>query len=165
MTEIEIRGMKELLKGLDELCKKSPEIKRELHTAAAERLKETVDREIIASGVNDSHGKIRGWQAKFVGSGGGYAAVRPQSDGYGDMIGQLKKARAQTGPNSPGAITNYLENGHRIRTPFADYSGKRVKGYHFYQRASESADREMKEVAEEYADKLADRITDMLGGD
>lgn len=143
--------MERLLKGLGELCKKSPEIKRELHTAAAERLKETVDREIIASGVNDSHGKIRGWQAKFVGSRGGYAAVRAQ--------------KGETGKNSPGAITNYLENGHRIRTPFADYSEKRVKGYHFYQRASESAGREMKEVAEEFADKLADRITDMLGGD
>ena len=57
----------------------------------------------IAGRVNDAHGKIAGWQAKYVGSGGGYAAVRAVD--------------TSTGAKSPGAITNYLENGHARRPP------------------------------------------------
>lgn len=55
----------------------------------------------IAGRLNDANGHVSGWQHKYVGTGGGYAAVRP--------------AGGRSGAESPGAITNYLDNGHAIR--------------------------------------------------
>ena len=79
----------------------------------------------VSGMLNDAHGHVAGWQSKYVGSGGGYAAVRAID--------------SSTGPNSPGAITNYLENGHAIRRPRGRSPGYRprvrvlyVSGHGFY---------------------------------
>ena len=108
MQSIEINGLAELDAKLQAILKELPEARRQLHERLAEMAKKEVDAQIDASGLNDSHGKIKGWQEAHVGSGGGYAAVRPQ--------------KGMTGDNSPGAITNYLENGHRIREPLVSQS-------------------------------------------
>lgn len=57
----------------------------------------------VSGRINDANGRIAGYQQRYVGSGGGYAAVRATD--------------SSTGANSPGALTNYLENGHAIRRP------------------------------------------------
>jgi hypothetical protein len=114
-------------------------------------LKQEVDAQIIASGINDSSGKVRGWQQEHVGSGGGYAAIRPTN--------------SSTGGNSPGAITNYLESGHKIRTPSgkARYYKPKIKtsfveGRHFYQNAAKSVEAKAIRLAERFAEDLAKRI-------
>ena len=76
--------------------------RRALHERLGARMLTGV-RGQIRGKLNDAHGHVRGWQSKYIGSGGGYAAVRAV-DGA-------------SGPDSPGAITNYLENGHAVRRP------------------------------------------------
>lgn len=79
------------------------------HVAVGVKLKEALDRSIDASGINDEHGTVKRWQVTHVGSGGGYVAIRATS------VGDEK--HPSPGKNSPGAITNYLENGHKVREP------------------------------------------------
>ena len=154
MQEMDIRGMDEFDRALSDLLEEFPEMRRELHEELAELAKKEVDAAISSSGLNDSSGDIRRWQAAHVGSGGGYAAVRAASE----------KEGGGTGPNSAGAITNDLEGGHKIRPP----SGKPgyrprirmayVNGYHFYQTARSSFEAKAIRLAEQFSDKLADRL-------
>lgn len=153
MQSVEIEGLNKLDEDLNALLEELPEMRRELHERIAEVIKVEVDVQIAQSGLNDSHGHIRQWQESVVGSGGGYAAVRPVS--------------GITGPNSPGAITNYLEEGHKIRKP----SGKNPKyrprirkpyvdGYHFYKSARNTV--ESKVITE--AEKFVKEVTEKLEG-
>lgn len=151
MQSIEINGLKELDAKLQAILKELPEARRQLHERLAEMAKKEVDAQIDASGLNDSHGKIKGWQEAHVGSGGGYAAVRPQ--------------KGMTGDNSPGAITNYLENGHRIREPSgkSKYYRPRIKkpyvdGYHFYQAARIAVESKVIAEAEKFVEEFAQKL-------
>ena len=125
MQSIQVQGMKQVEKELETLLKETPELRKKLHQRLAEvALKEV--QQAIAGSVNDSNGHVQTWQEKYVGSGGGYAVVRPTNSG--------------TGSNSPGAVTNYLEGGHRIRSPSSAAKRRRkprirvayVDGRHFY---------------------------------
>lgn len=84
------------LDKLVEKLAKSPQIikeaKRQAFEAAAPKLKALVQREIGGSG------KVRGWQEAYVGSKGGYAAVRPMADTYVETKGKQQGFRA--GPKS-----------------------------------------------------------------
>lgn len=151
MQSIDTRGLEELTKRLNVLLAEAPEAKRRLHEELAEMMKKEVDAQIDASGIQDTQGKIRAWQEEHVGSGGGYAAVRA--------------AKGSTGDNSPGAITNYLESGHKIRRP----SGKAkhykpkintpyVEGRHFYQNAQKSIDAKAIQMVEQFVEDLASSI-------
>jgi len=151
MQSINLKGLEELTNDLNVLLDEVPEARRKLHEEMADMAKKEVDAQIVASGVKDDRGKIRNWQEEHVGSGGGYAAVRA--------------VKGSTGDNSPGAITNYLESGHKIRQP----SGKAkhykprintpfVEGRHFYQNAQKNVDAKAIQIAERFAENLADRI-------
>lgn len=154
MQNVDISELKAFDDDLQKLLEAMPELRREMHEQIGRAAKQEVDLSISGSGVNDGSGKVRGWQKKYIGSLGGYAAVR--------SIGS--KDGASTGRNSPGAITNYLENGHAIRKP----SGKRgyrprirvvrVRGYQFYQAARTVMDATAIQAAEEFADKMAERM-------
>jgi hypothetical protein len=151
VQSVDFSGLEKFNKELNDLLNQIPGTRRKLHEDIAVMVKKEVDLSIQASGINDSTGKIREWQHKYVGSGGGYAAVRAID--------------RSTGNNSPGAITNYLESGHKIRTP----SGKAkrykpriktpyVSGRHFYQKARVIAEAQAITLAEKYAEDLARRI-------
>ena len=119
----------------------------ELLTEAGNRLKEALDSRITASGLRDIHGKVRSWQVQYRGSGGGYVALRPTN--------------TSTGDNSPGAITNYLEHGHRIR-PRGTGKGYRprirvayVNGYHFYRVTQGEAGEILRAEGKAFCEKLA----------
>lgn len=153
MQSVEIEGLNKLDKDLNAILRELPEMRRELHERIAEVIKAEVDTQIVQSGLNDRHGQIRQWQESRVGSGGGYAAVRAVA--------------GLTGPNSPGAITNYLENGHRIRRPSGRNPKYRprirkpyVDGYHFYRAARNTV--ESKAIAE--AEKFVKEVTEKLEG-
>ena len=154
MQEVDTREMVDFGRTLSNLLGELPEMRRELHEELAELAKKEVDAAISSSGLNDSSGDIRRWQAAHVGSGGGYAAVRAASE----------KEGGGTGPNSAGAITNDLEGGHKIRPP----SGKPgyrprirmayVNGYHFYQTARSSLEAKAIRLAEQFVEKFAKKL-------
>ena len=106
----------------------------------------------IASRVRDTHGKIRGWQEIRIGSKAGYGVIAPVRD--------------SSGRDSPGAITRYLEVGHRIRNPKkAGAKGYRprirvaaVAGRFFYKSADAQKEgiinAELKKLEKELAENL-----------
>lgn len=150
MQSVEKDGLNDLDKQLSAVLKKFPDKRRELHERISNRLEQEVRQQIFMTGVNDESGKIESWQKGRIGSKGGYAAVSAVS--------------GKTGPNSQGAITNYLENGHRIRPP-GRMKRSRVKvayvnGFHFYKFAQENAEA----IAYAETEQLVDELAEMLGG-
>lgn len=144
MQSITIRGMDELNRALDAAIRELPNERRRLH----EKIAETAEGIVKQQANNQT---LASMQTSVVGSRGGYAAV--------------KAIKGKTGPNSPGAITNYNENGHRIRRPTGLSKRYRprihtvyVNGRHFYQKSRPlvmaAALRESKIFAEELAGKL-----------
>ena len=158
MQSVEVHYLEQLDKDLAKVLRESKASRRELHEQIAEAAKKAVDGQIAEAtkkaadgqtggGLNDEHGKIRRWQVKHVGTGGGYAAVRP--------VGGI------TGRDSPGAITNYLENGHKIRPAGKTKSRLNVAyvdGRHFYQESQSTVEAEAIKLAEAFAERLADMI-------
>jgi hypothetical protein len=151
MESVEVDGLKELEEDLKAILQELPEARRGLHERIAKIAKEEVDRQIDASGLDDKTGKIKSWQESHVGSGGGYAAVRP--------------VKGSTGANSPGAITNYLESGHRIREPSGkvDKYRSRIKkpyvgGYHFYQAAGTVLEAKAISEAEKFVEEIRQKL-------
>lgn len=151
MQSVDLTQLNQLDEDLNNLLNEIPEKRRELHERLADVIKSEVDTQIVKSGLNDSEGKIREWQKPVVGSGGGYAAVHA--------------VKGTTGANSPGAITNYLENGHKIRRPTGKnkYYRPRIRkayvdGFHFYNSASSSVESKAIAEAEEYVKEIAQRL-------
>lgn len=151
MQSVEFDGLKKLDNDLRDIFADIPKSREELHEKIADIIKEEVDKEINSSGLNDSSGKIKNWQESTVGSGGGYAA--------GHAI------KGETGDKSPGAITNYLENGHRIREPGGNAKNyhPRIKkpyvdGYHFYQSASTTVESKAIAEAERYVEEMKKKM-------
>ena len=133
--------------AFDKILREFPERRRELHERVGRAVQRELQRQIAASGINDSSGRVRRWQVVHVGSGGGYAAVRPE--------------KGTTGADSPGAITNYLEGGHRIASPRGGKNYRPrlrvsyVSGYHFYVNTSMRAESIAIGEAEAWADEIA----------
>lgn len=109
----------------------------------AKKLEDIVRLNVDASGISDPSGKIKRWQVVRIGTKYGYAAV--------------SAVRKPDGPNGAGAITNYLNNGHKVRFP----SGKsdrykprvhcaKAKSFRFYADAAEDVNR----LSDEYALQL-----------
>lgn len=149
-TSIEIRGLDEVDARLQKAAEAFPEIRRQVFDQAQFELRDIVFTAIDASGLNDAGWKIKSWQDNAVGSLGGYAAVRASKASSGD-------------DNGPGAITNYLENGHRVRRPGKSKPRAkmlRVPGYGFY-AASRS---KLPAIADRIAESIAEKLHDILEG-
>lgn len=151
MQSVDSSGLKDLQNRLDNLLQKSPEMRYQLHNEMAKLLKDEVDRQINTAGFKDGGTRLRGWQESRVGTHGGYAAIRP--------------VRGQTGANSPGAITNYNENGHKIRSrKSADKRYKPkirtpyVSGRHFYNNARASAATKIEKLIDDFTKELSEAI-------
>ena len=150
MPSVETAGLEEITRRMEKLARDFPEERRAMLTRAAEKINRRLAANITESGIR-SPGKIAGWQRVAVGSRGGYAAVRPVGSAQG----------ASTGRNSPGAITNYLEHGHRIR-PRGTGKGYRprirvayVNGYHFYRVTQGEAGEILWAEGKAFCEKLA----------
>lgn len=159
MQSIDTSGLSELRRTFQQARQSILQLQR----AAHERLGQVVQRTVrgnISTSLNDSHGKIASWQDVFVGSRGGYVAVRV--------------ATSPTGPNGAGAVTNYLENGHvkrrkrtyvrkqtrNVRIIRAQAGDNWVDGRHFYQKSKSAVQQEVQREAE----NLANQIASSLGG-
>lgn len=146
---------------LDRLAEKlaeAPEIitraKREAIEAAAPKLKALVDEAIGGSG------KVRSWQGTYVGSKGGYAAVRPRKETYLETKGRQRGARAGPKRYAVGYVTNAINQGHRPPRNTAGYytSSRRVPGKQFYQRAQAEAEQVAQETGEQIVQALMDHL-------
>lgn len=126
---------------LDEIAKRFGRV-REMSLADKQKMMFQIGREVkynlLASNMtgfrNPTH--VRDMQSVYIGSGLGYAAVRA--------------ADTSTGANSPGAITNYLENG--------TLGGTRIRPYKFYERTRTMLIPTVKRQVEDFASGIAGKL-------
>lgn len=145
MQSIEIHGLEEFDNKLNNLLKNASEKRRNLHEQLAEMAKTEVD------GSLGGTGKVASWQEKVVGSGGGYAAVRPMAKTYYNQY-------------AVGYITNSVENGHAIRMPQNPKTKRRikvaaVKGKAFYAAARNKAEAQAIQMCNKFAEELAGELS------
>ena len=143
-------GVRQFAKRCDAEVKRKRADQRAIHERLGARMQSEV-RSQIRGKINDAHGHISGVQARVVGSGGGYAAVRPSG--------------TDSGPNSLNAITNYLENGHAIRRPSGRNPRYRphikmlyVSGRGFYNAARPSLPHMLQSEVDRWGREVAGRL-------
>lgn len=150
MQSIDLGRLERMGQEWESLLRDSEDARRELHKRMAAAAKGEVD-SAVAGSLNDSRGNIRAWQEARVGSKGGYAAI--------------SAAKSPGGANGAGAVTNYLENGHRVRAGAQGRKGYRprattvrVNGRHFYRTAQNPVEAAAYREAEKFADDLAQKL-------
>ena len=147
MQSVEISGLKEVQKKLEGYPEAMKKARSEFFEEAGREMLSTVQRRI------GGRGYVANVQSQYVGSGGGYAAVRA-------------KAKTYLHGDAAGYITNALENGHKIRVPTSYAMRKResrakkdfVPGKYMYRitnadvarRLTEEGAREMEKKAMAY---------------
>ena len=158
MQEIRVdkSELERLVEKLEQSQKVLAQAKRQAMEAAAPKLLSAVRTEIGGSG------KVQRWQDAYVGSGGGYAAVRPKKETYVETKGKQTGFRAGPKQYAVGYITNAVNSGHRSPRDKFGYrsSAAPVPGKQFYQRAQTQAET----VAQDAAQQIVDALTEHLGG-
>lgn len=149
------------LERLVEKLAKSPQVivqaKRQAFKAAAPKLKAVIDAQIGGSG------KVRSWQGAYMGSKGGYAAVRPKAKTY------TKPTKKWGYKYAVGYVTNAINSGHSWPTPS---SGNRLTGYRAGSKSGwvegkgfyEAAQGQAEQVAQEAAGQIVQALIDHLEG-
>ena len=147
------RDLDRLMESWDRLLAAFPGEKRAMLERLGPRMLQAVRREI------GSTGKVAGWQAPHMGSGGGYVAVRARAKTYQTTKGGKRYA--------VGYVTNAIEKGHRIprHRGGRDYRPRiktaAVPGRWFYDAVREA----LPDMAEADIRALLDKIADGLEGD
>lgn len=150
MQEIEIHGLSEIDRLMRELIEEAPEKKRAFH--------EEVGRAALGEvrGALGSSENVVKWQGMHVGSGGGYAAVRPDT--------KETEANKRGVSYKHGHITNALENGHKVRPPegHPHYRVRlkkvRVPGKHFYSQANETMKAKTLDIADDFVNEIVSKF-------
>lgn len=147
---------------LAELLEQAPQVlgkaKRQAIEAAAPKLKAVVRTEIGGSG------RVRNWQESYVGSGGGYAAVRPRKKTYAESKGlQTWAEKSEKKPKryAVGYLTNAINNGHRAPRDKFGYrhrAGIVATGKQYYQQAQAPAEQVGQETAEQIIQAVVDHL-------
>ncbi len=149
---VKISGLEHLRKDLEELSEELPEMRREIHEELAGQMRGEVE-EALARKAGSSTGKVAGWQEGYVGTKGGYAAVRPRAKAFHEGY-------------AVGYITNAIENGHAIRRPSGKWKGYRARvkkryvlGLHFYREVQGGR---LEKLAIDAANRMADAVSALL---
>ena len=154
MIECNLKDFK--LPDAEKIAKAFRATRKELLDEAETHMQKTVDDKFRFSGMTIRSGAIRNWQTLFREAG--YAAVRPQAAADGPR-------HPSPGPNSPGAITSYLESGHVVRVgrlSGSNLPGRgRVLGFNFYERSRKDIRSYEKKLAEECAVRIAEKINNL----
>lgn len=145
-------GIETALDRIETAFKEYPELKARVLESLGKDLEGEMLSQMASSGLHAQGGRLRNWQSYHVGSGKGYVAVRP--------IGS--KEGAATGPNGPGAITNYSEAGHAVRRPRSKRKSRAkmlaAPGRHFYAAtaavAEAAGERRVRELVAEFVKRL-----------
>ena len=155
---VKISGLEHLRKDLEELSEELPEMRREIHEELAGQMRGEVE-EALARKAGSSTGKVAGWQEGYVGTKGGYAAVRPAP-------GKFRKTEKSPKEYAYGQITNAIENGHAIRRPSGRWKGYRARvkkryvlGLHFYREVQGG---KLEKLAIDAANRMADAVSALL---
>lgn len=168
MQEIS-RDLRRLSERMQQIVRDAPDQQRALHerlgTALLDEVRHRAPISIkghsLGHGEYHERGTLRRWQTKYIGTRGGYAAIRA--------------AEKPKGVNGAGAITNYVENGHRVGR--AGYGGSArtrrrrlqysmiptlsfVNGRGFYHKAHAAAARLLTQAAERWADEIARELSE-----
>lgn len=106
--EVDASGVQAYLDGLASAGKSIKAAKAGMFGQASGDIKAQVDSAVGASNPDINGDTVQGWQGAYVGSRGGYAAVRARS---GEFKVQGSKRYAV------GYLTNTLENGGKARLP------------------------------------------------
>ncbi len=154
---VEVYGIDYLIESLNQLVKQFPMEKRSVLEHLGQELLANVRSEIGGSG------KVAGWQAPHMGSGGGYVAVRPRAKTYQTTKGGKRYA--------VGYITNAIEGGHRTG---GQRPGPKAQGYKYRPRFNKAAvpgrwfydavRQQIRDMSKEDVDKLLCTIVDGLEG-
>lgn len=152
---VKIDGLEHLQEDLKKLAEELPELRREAHERLAGQMLLEV-RKNLSQRAEASSGTAAGWQESYVGTKGGYAAVRPKA---GEFV-EYKSTKYAV-----GYITNAIENGHAIRRPSGSWKHYRARikrryvlGLKFYQQTGGK----LEKMAIEEANRLADSIQKSL---
>ena len=153
MQEIELKGL-EQIDRLAVKLEKTPQVFQEARSkafqAAAPEAKRIVDRHIGGGG------KVQSWQEFYVGSRGGYAAVRPKKDTWTE---ETKKSGRRY---AVGAVTNAIVSGHRFPSPSGrKYYKPRIEIPYQYVQSKPFYDHAKPEI-EALAKRTANAIADDL---
>lgn len=130
---------------------KVPAIKTQALYAAAKSLQGEVRKQIQEQGVQDPFGRVKRWQQVYLGSKGGYAAVRPMAE-YTEKTWRGKDVFSSQ-------ITRWLERGHGTRKGRDGYhhsGGAYVKGHLFYSWAKSKGGRAAMDAFERELDRITD---------
>lgn len=146
-THIDDQDLDKLLEKLRKFPSLFRDARRYAMEMAAPEMKRELDRLI------GGHGKVQNWQGEFIGSEGGYAAVRPLAKTYTKPTKKLGNRYAV------GYVTNAINSGHAFPRPSGKdsyydpriRSGKmKVPGRKFYQQA----DKKTQDIAKRAAERI-----------
>ena len=147
MQSIDEGELARIGKRIDKLLKDAPNMRRKLHEQMGDVAYNAVMQEVSRSTQRHT-GNLQRWQSKYVGSGGGYAAVRAEK-------GLVDK-------NSPGDLPNYVNRGNRIRPSTTNRKRKinvaYVDGRHFYQASKRDLPEKLAKLGEAFVSEIAERI-------
>ena len=150
MNGIDLSGLDELDKKLEQMATQMPELRAEMYEEMAEMLEGEVAASLKENATAQT-GTMESWQQSRVGSRGGYAAVSPK--------------KGKEGKHSFGKITNAAESGHRVRGPSGKakrYRGRintlRVGGLHFYADARRKVATKALNIAQKYVDRMVEQL-------
>ena len=149
---VDTTGLDRLVESWDALVQRFPQEKRSALAEMGADLLRKVRGEIGGTG------KVAGWQAPHMGSGGGYVAVRVKANTY-----QVTKSGKRY---AVGYITSAIEGGHKIRKPQGGKGYRsRVKVAAVPGRwAYDAVRRQLAGMNQEDVDALMALITDGLEG-
>lgn len=149
---VDTTSLDRLVESWDALAQRFPQEKRSALAELGDELLRQVRGEIGGTG------KVAGWQAPHMGSGGGYVAVRAKANTY-----QTAKSGKRY---TVGYITNDFEGGHKIRKPQGGKGYRpRIKVAAVSGRWSYDAVlRQLTGMSQEDVDALMTLITDGLEG-
>lgn len=100
----------------DRMLSRFPEYRAEAVAAMGEAVKAELGAQIQEAELSGSaRGTVKSWQALRLGSGGGYAAVSPQSIPVPGHRGKGKSYKGK--PVTSRQVTKWLEKGHGARKP------------------------------------------------
>lgn len=155
-ANIDLTELDKLMQRLNAILEDFPGERRRM----MERLGPVLLQEVrSALGPSD---KVAGWQEQYVGSGGGYVAIRPKADTYQVTKGGRRYAA--------GYVTNAIEGGHRVPPK----RGSAREGYRYRPRGKVAAvpgkwfydavRQRLPAVAEREAQALLAELEARLGG-
>jgi len=162
-AKLDAKELDQLLEKLEQAPEVFAQARREAFEVAAPELKRSLDAQIVST-TRDSRGKVRSWQGLYVGSRGGYAAVRPKVDAFAE------NARGQKTKYTVGYVTNAINSGHRFPGQGVRGKGKgpgpgglatgRVAGRYFYDHAQKTVE----SIAQETVDQVIRSLIKHLEG-